>query len=96
MSTPDPSVTDDPASCRFTLTLNGEMVSLADYSIDGNVVTIPHVETVPAHRGRGLAELLMDGVIASIRGQGRTIRPICSYAADYIEERPDTHDLVAR
>jgi predicted GNAT family acetyltransferase len=96
MSTPDLTVTDDVASSRFTLHLGGEIVSLADYSLDDAVVTVPHVETAPAHRGQGLAAVLMDGVVESIRANGRTIRPICSYAASYLRERPDTHDLVAR
>ncbi len=51
-------------------------------------MTIPHVETVPAHRGNGYAEALMDGVVESLREQGRTIRPLCSYAASYMHERP--------
>ena len=96
MSTPDLSVVDDPASSRFTLHLDGEIVGLADYSLDDTVVTIPHVETVPAHRGQGFAAVLMDGVVESIRSNDRTIRPICPYAADYIRDRPDTHNLVAR
>lgn len=96
MSAPDLSVIDDPVSSRFTLYLDGEIVGLADYSLDDTVLTIPHVETVPAHRGRGFAAVLMDGVVESLRANGRTIRPICSYAAGYLRERPDTHELVAR
>ena len=41
------------------------------------------------------AAVLMDGMVESIRTNGRTIRPICSYAASYLRERPETHDLVA-
>ena len=96
MSPPDLTVIDEASSSRFTLHLDGEIVGLANYSRVDGVVTIPHVETVPAHRGQGFAAVLMDGVIESIRTNGRTIRPICSYAADYIRDRPDTHDLVAR
>jgi predicted GNAT family acetyltransferase len=96
MPTPDLTVTNDVTAARFTLHLDGELVSRADYSIDGTVVTVPHVETDPAHRGRGFAAVLMDGVIESLRADGLTIRPICSYAAGYLDERPETHDLVAR
>ena len=96
MSVPDLTVIDDVASSRFTLCLDGEVVGLADYSLDDAVVTIPHVETLPPYRGQGFAAVLMDGVIESLRTNGRTVRPICSYAARYLSERPDTHDLVAR
>jgi predicted GNAT family acetyltransferase len=96
MATPELTVVDDAASSRFTLLLDGEVVSLADYSVTGTVVTVPHVETVPARRGNGYAEALMDGVVESLREQGRTIRPLCSYAASYMDERPETHDLITR
>jgi uncharacterized protein len=96
MSAPGLTVIDDVASSRFTLCLDGEVVGLADYSLDDAVVTIPHVETLPPYRGQGFAAVLMDGVIESLRTNGRTVRPICSYAARYLSERPDTHDLVAR
>ena len=96
MSSPDLTVIDEPSSSRFTLHLDGDIVGLADYSLDDGVVTIPHVETVPAHRGKGFAAVLMDGVVESLRANGHTVRPICPYAADYLRDRPDTHDLVAR
>jgi predicted GNAT family acetyltransferase len=92
----DLSVANDVTASRFTLHLDGELVSRAHYTIDGTVVTVPHVETDPAHRGHGFAAVLMDGVIESLRADGLTIRPICSYAASYLDERPETHDLVAR
>jgi predicted GNAT family acetyltransferase len=90
------TVVDDADASRFTLLLDGAVVSVADYSVAGDVVTVPHVETDPAHRGNGYAEALMDGVVESIRSSGRTIRPLCSYAAGYLRERPETHHLVAR
>lgn len=96
MPTPALTVVDDADASRFTLLCDGAVLSHADYSIDGTVVTVPHVETVPAHRGNGFAEALMDGVVEAIRANGLTIRPVCSYAASYLRERPDTHDLVAR
>lgn len=95
MSDPDLTVVDATERGRFELILDGELVGLADYSIDGDIVTVPHVETDPAHRGRGFAAHLMSGILDSIRSDGRTIRPLCSYAASYMRDRPDTHDLVA-
>ena len=96
MSPPDLTIVDDSASSRFALYLDGEVVGIADYSLDDDIMTIPHVETVPAHRGKGFAAVLMGGVVESLRANGRTVRPICPYAADYLRERPDTHGLVAR
>jgi len=91
----DTVVIDNPAESRYELRIGDELVSLADYRVAGNVVTIPHVETRPAHGGRGFAALLMDGVIDDLRARSLTIRPSCPYAAAYMRYRPETHDLYA-
>ncbi|MEP1126007.1 MAG: GNAT family N-acetyltransferase [Ilumatobacter sp.] len=91
----DLAVVDVPDASRFELRRAGERVGLADYSVSGNVVTVPHVETDPAHRGQGFAAALMAGVIDSVRTNGQTIRPVCPYAAAYVQQHPDTHDLLA-
>jgi predicted GNAT family acetyltransferase len=95
MTSAQPTVHDEPDAGRFTLRLRDEVVGFADYSLGGDVITIPHVETVPAHRGQGYAALLMDGVVASLRTNGQRLRPVCWYAAEYVRDRPATHDLVA-
>ena len=94
MPAPDLSVVDVPESSRFELRLAGERVGSASYSLDGDVMTVPHVETDPAHRGQGFAAVLMGGVIDSIRANGRTIRPVCPYAAAYIRRHPESQDLL--
>lgn len=88
-------VVDVPAASRFELMLGTERVGLADYSVVGDVITVPHVETDPVHQGRGFAAVLMDGVIDSLRANGQTIRPVCTYAAAYMRRRPETSDLLA-
>ena len=88
------SVIDAPESSRFELLLDGERVGLADYSLDGVVMTVPHLETDPAYQGQGFSAVLMQGLLDSIRANGQTIRPICPYAAAYIRGHPDTQDLL--
>ncbi len=95
MSSADLTVIDVAESSRFELLLDGERVGLADYSLTNGVLTVPHVETDPAHQGQGFAAVLMDGVIGSIRSNGQTIRPLCPYAAAYMRRHPETHDLLA-
>ena len=96
MTAPDLSVIDVPESSRFELLLNGERVGLADYSVAAGVMTVPHVETNPAHQGQGFAAVLMDAVLESVRARGQTIQPVCPYAAAHMRRRPDTQDLLAR
>lgn len=90
-----PIVIDAPDASRFELLLERERVGLADYSIRDGVVTVPHVETDPAHQGRGYAAILMAGVLESVRRNGQTIRPTCPYADAYMRRNPDTADLRA-
>lgn len=98
MTEPDPTVRDDHDMSRFTLHLDStddsRVVGHADYSIDGDVVVVLHVETDPDHRGNGYAARLMAGVLESARSNEQKIRPVCSYAVDYIRRHPATHDLV--
>ena len=88
------TVEDAREASRFELLLHGERVGLADYSIVGDVVTVPHVETDPAHQGQGYAAVLMAGVLESIRANGQSIRPLCPYAAAYMRRHPDSQDLI--
>jgi uncharacterized protein len=92
---PLPVVRDNPAANRYELWLGDVVVGFAEYARTDGVVTVPHVGTDPAHRGNGYAALLMDGLIDDLRARSFTIRPLCPYAANYMNDRPDTHDLYA-
>lgn len=99
-SRPEPSsdaaqltVVDCPDNQRYELHLDGERVGLADYSLDDGVLTIPHVETDPAHSGKNFAASLMAGVLDEVRSRNLTVRPVCPYADSYMRRNPDTEDL---
>ncbi len=88
-------VRDQPARSRYELTRDDELIAWADYTVAGDTLVVPHVETAMQHRGQGNAERLMDGVVQDLRATERSIRPVCPYAVSYLRARPDTHDLVA-
>ena len=87
-------VRDNPDRQRYELVINDEIVSIADYRVDGDSVVVPHVETNPAHRGQGNADRLMAGMLDDLRATERTIMPLCPFAADYIDQHPDQQDLL--
>lgn len=89
------TVADYPDDQRYELHLDGERVGLADYSLSSDVMTIPHVETEPAHRGKSFAAQLMAGVLDDVRSRSLTVRPFCPYADAYMRRHPDTEDLRA-
>lgn len=88
------TVTDNTARGRFELALNGH-IAFADYTLRDGVLHIPHVEAPPALRGTGAAGQLMQGVVRIARERGLKIRPICSYAAAWLQKHSETHDLLA-
>ncbi len=68
---------------RYELVVDGH-VSVADYHLDGNQLSINRVYVPEALRGRGVAAQVMDGVIADANAKGLHIVPVCSYAATYM------------
>ena len=89
------TVIDLPDEQRYELRLEGERVGSADYRVSDGVMTIPHVETEPVHRGKEFAARLMANVLDDVRARELTVQPTCSYAAAYMRRRPETHDLIA-
>lgn len=87
-------VTENTDAGRFELRRDGELVSVAAYEQRDRRVIVPHVETHPAHRGQGNAARLMDGLLDQLRASGRTITPLCPFAAEHIRDSPHHHDLL--
>lgn len=87
-------VTQNIENSTFELHHNRELVSYADFGRQANVFTVPHVTTLPAHRGHGNAGRLMDGVLRHIRMERGTIIPLCPFAASHIRDNPRWHSLL--
>jgi len=80
---------------RYELTIDGRLVGVADFVVDGSTVVLPHTEIEPAERGRGLGAILVKGVLDDIRARGGVVIPTCWYVRQYIEEHPEEADLLA-
>jgi uncharacterized protein len=83
------------ADDRYELLVDGRLVGIADFQVDGSVVEVPHAEIEPRLRGQGLGAILVKGVLDDVRDAGRTVIPSCSYVRWYIDEHPGEADLVA-
>ena len=53
-------ITHEPDASRYTLTVDGQVLALADYRINGNSISFNHTYTQPSHRGQGLAAEVVD------------------------------------
>jgi hypothetical protein len=58
-------------------------------------MALPHTEVDPSMGGRGLGKLLVSGVLDAARERGLTVLPYCSFVRHYIQQHPETLDLVA-
>lgn len=83
------------AAHRYEIRLDGERVGFASYLERGDVVVLPHTETLPAFGGRGLAGRLIAFSLDDIRARGHQVVPACPFVADFIEKNPEYQDLLA-
>lgn len=88
------SVRENRTTGRFELFRGDELIGFATYRDHQGVVALPHVETLWAHRGRGFASRLMDGIVEILRADGREMVPRCSFAAGYMRDHPEHRDLL--
>jgi predicted GNAT family acetyltransferase len=88
-------VRNNEERARYELLVDGELVGVADYSIVGDRVVIPHTEIDARRRGHGLGAVLVQGALEDVRASGRTVVPRCWYVAQYIDEHPEFAGLVA-
>ncbi|MCW2635251.1 MAG: hypothetical protein JWQ99_1618 [Blastococcus sp.] len=91
----DAMVVDVPEKGRFEVRLDDRVVGLASYHIDGTVMTLPHTEVDPSVGGRGIGTALVAGVLDAARERGLNVLPYCSFIRHYIQQHPETMDLVA-
>jgi hypothetical protein len=83
------------AEGRYELFVDDGLVGVADFSIHGSRVVVPHTEIQPRRRGNGLGAILVKGALDDIRASGRTVVPACWYVRQYIDEHPEESDLLA-
>ena len=84
------------ASNRFeAVTETGEVAGFAQFSLetDGSY-RVFHAEVDHAHEGRGVGSDLAQGLLDSIRDQGRQVIPDCPFIAEYIRRHREYADLV--
>jgi predicted GNAT family acetyltransferase len=83
----DRDLVDDVENSRFEWREDG-FLAFADYRLKPGRLIIPHMETDPAARGRGLAGRLMAAIVENARGRGLKIEPVCPYADAWFRRHP--------
>ncbi|NEK85430.1 N-acetyltransferase [Blastococcus saxobsidens] len=89
------TVVDVPEKGRFEVRQGERVVGLASYHVENGQMTLPHTEVDPSLGGQGLGKALVAGVLTAARERGLTVLPYCSFVRHYIQQHPETTDLVA-
>ena len=91
----DVSVRNAEGRSRYELVLEGEVVGVLDYRVNGEVVVLPHTEIIPPLRGQGFGAQLVQGALDDLRARGKQIVPVCWYVREFIDGNQGYADLVA-
>lgn len=89
-------VTHDPEQRRYELHDDaGALLGFIEVLPAGESTIIAHTEVLPAHEGEGVGGRLVRGTFAAIEADGKTVIPLCPFAAAYVRRHPDLIPLVA-
>ena len=91
----DPTIRHNPERSRYEISLDGNVVGIADYYESGDSLVFPHTEIDAEMRGQGLGEQLVRAALDDVRATGRKIVPRCWFVAEFVELNPAYGDLVA-
>lgn len=88
-------LTDEKDASRFTLTRDGQLVSVLDYRDDGRTIALTRAFTVPTFRGHGYAGVVVEGAVAEIEARGdRKVAAVCWYVSDWFSAHPEKAALL--
>lgn len=90
----DISLRDNTDAGRFEILVGDEVAGFADYSVSGDVVTMPHTVVDDAYEGQGLGSKLAVFALDSVRERGAKVEPVCPFIKGYIERHEAYADLV--
>ncbi|MBP6020759.1 MAG: N-acetyltransferase [Burkholderiaceae bacterium] len=74
--------------------IEGSALSVLDYRLEGDVLSLTHTEVPPALAGRGIAADLTKFALDMARTNGWRVQPLCSYTVAYLRRHPEYQDLV--
>ena len=87
-------VVDNEEESRFELAA-GEGTAVAQYRVEGDAIVFTHTEVPPSLRGRGVGGRLVAGALERVRTKGMRAIPWCPFVSAYMDEHPETQDLIA-
>lgn len=82
---------------RYALHIDGDLVAVVDYSINGHAISFTHSYTSPKRRGRGYAAQVVEFAIDDVeKTTALRIVPMCWYVGQWFDRHPERAGLLAR
>ncbi|MCV7089971.1 GNAT family N-acetyltransferase [Mycobacterium interjectum] len=78
---------------RYTISVEGKPVGLADFADRGDQRVFYHTEIDPAYGGRGLATILVEEALNAARDDGKRVVPVCSMVVTVLKKHPEFDDI---
>ncbi|OBJ51599.1 GNAT family N-acetyltransferase [Mycobacterium asiaticum] len=78
---------------KYTISVGGQVVGLADYADRGEQRVFHHTEIDPEFGGRGLATLLLEQALQDTKSEGKRIVPVCSMVVTVLKKHPEYNDI---
>jgi predicted GNAT family acetyltransferase len=88
------TVVDDRDRDRFEISVEAEVVGLAEYHRMENTISFLHTEVDAAHTGMGLGRRLIAFALDTARADGEEVLPYCPFVRHFIRTHPEYLDLV--
>lgn len=87
----------EPDAHRYVLRIDGAIVAVADYAINGNQISFNHTFTNPQFRGRGHAAEVVEFAVDDVeKNSTYRVIPMCWYVSDWFEAHREREGLLTR
>ena len=73
---------------------NGRTIAEITFPIADGIAVFDHTFVDSSLRGQGVAGKLVSAAANAVRACGLKVRPTCSYALKWFEDRPEQQDLL--
>jgi uncharacterized protein len=82
---------------RYEIYAEGTLAGFTEFVADeanDDIVIMPHTEIDRHSRGKGLADVLVQGALDDLRARGKRVEAKCPFVRRYIGEHPDYQDML--
>lgn len=83
------AVRDNPRAERYEAVRGGEVVGIVLYARTRRRLELIHTVTDPAHRGEGVASVLVRTVLAEARAASLPVLVVCPFVESWLQRHPE-------